>query len=341
MVHMTGDANRLEPDPKRGRSKHPGRTFLLLGLYLTLSCTPAPGGQALPPEVREPSGMARSPSRKGVFWVHSDSGNPPLLHAVDGKGRLVARARVEGSTNVDWEDIASHDGALYLADIGNNFQSRQDLAIFRVAEPSLDAGLAVQRTAVLQTIEFSYPEQERFPARRPHFDAEAIFWTTQGLWLLSKRRGDYKTVLYRVPHAMHATHATQPKSDQATSAPAATGPQTLVRVREFDLGGRGHPYGGMVTAADADPERHYLAVLSYHAIFIFDLRADPQDPLGKLVRRLELRSQIMRQCESITWDGADLLVTNEDGRLFRVPNALEGDALIFPQRAAKAPAARP
>jgi hypothetical protein len=294
------------------------RAALLASVALcTGACSDAPrhGGHTLAPEIVEASGMVRSPSREGVFWVHPDSMNPPVLHAVDREGRIVARARLTDAENVDWEDIAILGEELLVADIGNNLQSRTDLAILRIAEPALDAGTESQPIPVLERIEVRYPEQKSFPADRPLFDAESLFVFGGRMWIISKQRRTYRTVLYRVPE----------------------GPAGEVRelepVQELEIGGQGHPYGGMVTAADVDAEQRYLAMLTYHALFIFDLRAAEGDQLlSHQVRRIELRGHITRQCESVAWDGADLIVTNEDGHIFRIPQAVNGQEMLFPAR---------
>lgn len=291
----------------------------LLGVFLA-ACLPPTAGPRLPVEISEPSGMVRSPSHPGVFWVHSDSGNRPRLYAVDAEGRIVGRAEVQGVTNVDWEDIAARDGDLYIGDIGNNFQLRQDLVVLRVAEPSITDPSTIVPVPVLSRIHFRYPDQESFPATHPRFDAEALFWARDSLWLLSKHRDDHKTTLYRFP--------------ETTSEDV----QTLERVRDLELGGFGHPYGGMTTGADVSADGQHLAILSYHAIFIFDLSTDlseatkesSSDLLSHPVRRIELRAHQLLQCESITWDGQALIVTNEHGRIFRIEDAATGPDELFP-----------
>ncbi|MBX6313017.1 MAG: hypothetical protein IRY99_08905, partial [Isosphaeraceae bacterium] len=72
------------------------------------------------PAIREASGIVKSRRHRDLFWVHSDSGNPPLLFAVRRDGTLVRTYRV-AAPNLDWEDIAAdNEGHLYLGDIGNN-----------------------------------------------------------------------------------------------------------------------------------------------------------------------------------------------------------------------------
>jgi hypothetical protein len=78
------------------------------------------------------------------LWTIEDSGNPTWLYAneLDGDtlgyyelGDLGGQAgRV--IENVDWEDLAYHDGYIYVADIGDNENSRQNITIYRFLEPA-------------------------------------------------------------------------------------------------------------------------------------------------------------------------------------------------------------
>ena len=75
---------------------------------------------SIPRAIPEASGIVKSRRYPGIYWVHNDSGNPPLLFAVRGDGRIVRQFRL-AVPNIDWEDIAIDDqGHLYLGDIGNN-----------------------------------------------------------------------------------------------------------------------------------------------------------------------------------------------------------------------------
>ena len=90
--------------------------------------------------VPECSGIVKSRKHAGLFWVHSDSGNPSVLYPIRSDGSLIlpdnesdmvgstfrdASTRIgiklAGEENVDWEDITTDDrGNLIIADTGNN-----------------------------------------------------------------------------------------------------------------------------------------------------------------------------------------------------------------------------
>ena len=76
--------------------------------------------------VPEASGIVKSRRHPGIFWVHNDSGNPPLLFAIRADGQIVRQFRLD-VPNIDWEDIAIDDqGHLYVGDIGNNLGAPAD-----------------------------------------------------------------------------------------------------------------------------------------------------------------------------------------------------------------------
>src|SRR5262245_47557574 len=95
--------------------------------------------------LREASGVVASRRHPGVFWSHNDSDDLPRLFAFRRDGAPVVAAGVDparyrgvsidGARNIDWEDITSDpDGRLYIGDIGNNYSTRRNLAIYVVDE---------------------------------------------------------------------------------------------------------------------------------------------------------------------------------------------------------------
>lgn len=254
-------------------------------------------GPMLHAAIDESSGLVASRRHPGVFWTHNDSGGEARLFAVRIDGSLVASVRVRGATNVDWEDLAlDQTGRLWIADMGNNRSNRSNLALYAVPEPALEGEDAVD---VVATRAVHYPEQTGWPDPSRNFDAEALFADGDTLYALTKHRSDTRTVLYRVPPAGGA----------------------LEQQSEFDVGGDMDNYGGRVTAADLSADGRHLAVLTYHAIFIFE-RADGQHWLANPVREIPLNQRVFRQCEAIAWAGAMLVITNEAGRIFTLPDPL-------------------
>lgn len=261
----------------------------------------------LDPAVDESSGLEASVRWPGVYWTLNDSGDQPRLFAVTGEGRLLRSVPVEGATNVDWEDLTQDEaGHLWIADTGNNGNRRQDLTLYRVPEPDPGGSGAVR---VDRVIHVRYPEQRLFPdpAAR-NFDAESLFWADGTLWLLTKHRSDLQTTLYRVP--------------------ALEGSVALERVSTFDLGGDPDNHGGSATSADLDASGRWLALLTYHALFVFERPADGRQWLGQVVHRVDFDQRVTRQCEGVVWDAGEVVFTNEAGQVFRVTDPLS--AARFP-----------
>jgi hypothetical protein len=119
--------------------------------------------------VPEASGIVKSRRHTGIFWVHNDSGNPPLLFAIRADGKIVRQFRLN-VPNIDWEDIAIDDqGHLYVGDIGNNLGALPVRAIYRIDEPdpALPAERALPASAVSR---YALPRGNRFDAESLDYD---------------------------------------------------------------------------------------------------------------------------------------------------------------------------
>ncbi|MFL5347191.1 MAG: hypothetical protein ACJ8AT_20605 [Hyalangium sp.] len=116
----------------------------------------------VPAGLSELSGLAASARHPGVFWAHNDSDNAFRLYAMEDSGKIRATFTLTGATAKDLEDIAvgpcepraEAPPCVYLADIGDNFQQREQVRLFRLAEPEqlADASLPVE------TLAFTYPD---------------------------------------------------------------------------------------------------------------------------------------------------------------------------------------
>jgi hypothetical protein len=151
-------------------------------------------------EAPEASGVAVSRQIPGRLWVHNDSGDPVLL-AIDVRGRLQQRVRVAGASLRDWEDVSvapcGSQFCIYIADIGDNRLSRQDVVIYRVPEPKAEETV----TAPAEAIHAVYPDG-------PH-DAEAFFVTPSGdMFVATKEKAP---ALYRIPSSENGATARMQK----------------------------------------------------------------------------------------------------------------------------------
>ena len=73
-----------------------------------------------------------------VLWSLNDSGNDPVLFGLSESGELLAKVTVLNSRNTDWESLAQDEDYLYIADTGNNLNSRSEFSIYRVPIPTLE-----------------------------------------------------------------------------------------------------------------------------------------------------------------------------------------------------------
>ncbi|MFI6986752.1 hypothetical protein ACIBSV_50610, partial [Embleya sp. NPDC050154] len=103
--------------------------------------------------IGESSGLAPSSRHPGIAYTLNDSGNTSDVFAIDTSTcRTVAVLRVSGVTNTDWEAIAvgkddAGAPAIFVADIGNNFGTRAQVTLYRIAEPATLADAGVPATS--------------------------------------------------------------------------------------------------------------------------------------------------------------------------------------------------
>ncbi len=274
------------------------------------------------PPIDEMSGIAKSRTYEGVFWVHNDSGDRPRIFAIRLDGSVVCPApsqsdsdahaqstplayegiQIEGATHIDWEDIAIDGDTLYIADMGNNFNTRRDLTLYVLKEPN---PTTTTKTPILKRIPVAYPDQTEFPPKdRWHFDCEALFVYQGKLYVLTKHRpagqpntAEPSTTLYR----LDSEH-----TDRVN---------LLVKVDS-------HPnLGGWVTAAAMSPDERTLAVLCQapeQSVWLFE-RPEAGDQFLSKGKARQIKFQNGKQCEAIEWlDAHHVLIANEQREIFKL-----------------------
>jgi len=237
---------------------------LCVMLVACARATPAPCTDLLPPviaaRVEDPaldeiSGLAQGVRNPDLLWAVEDSGNPPLVHALDNNGHTIGHVRLDGIDNVDWEALAlgpCGDGTcIFVADIGDNLAARDNVRVLRFPEPLMAAG--AEHHVTPDQFSFRYPSGAQ--------DAEALVVTPDGLPLILTKRMDGHSQVFAFPRL--AT------SDVVTL---------------HDLGAISTAFLGMglptsVTAADLWPDGSRLVVRTYAGMWEFSvdgslLRAD-------------------------------------------------------------------
>ena len=219
-------------------------------------------GALLDEAVPELSGLAASHRRPGVQWVLSDSGNAPVLVAVDADLKRLEVVQVEGVVNHDWEDLASfeRDGRAWLliADTGDNFSLRSEASLILVPEP--EAG---QRTVTpARVIRFAYEDGPR--------DCEAMAVDVPRARVLLADKGRHPVGLYEL--ALDGDDRVR-KARRLADFPDLV-PTPAPRVQTLG----GVKWRGTATAMDLSPDGLSLIVLSTVSASLFRRRADQDWP---------------------------------------------------------------
>jgi hypothetical protein len=200
-------------------------------------------------DLPEASGLAISRRHDGLLWTHNDSGNEPILFAIDTSGRVRGRVRVSARLR-DWEDISAAPcpagDCLYIGDIGDNSMSRKSIQVLRVPEPDPDARDAGRPDVITLT----YPDG-------PH-NAEAMFIAGGRIFIVTRDRAG---AVYR---------STATPGDVLSAFNQSPMTIKLLRIGELRLIG--------VTDAEASPDGMAVAVRTSDEVVIYrtaDLVAAP------------------------------------------------------------------
>ncbi|SMB89259.1 hypothetical protein SAMN00120144_0890 [Hymenobacter roseosalivarius DSM 11622] len=231
--------------------------------------------------VPESSGLARA-DQSGTFYTHGDAGNSPILYKIDATGKLLYETRLS-VPNQDWESLAQDNrGNLFVVDAGNNNNSRQDLAIYRLNPAS---------PKQIGTIRFTYADQRKFPPAKSerNFDCEAALWHDGMVYLFTRDRANQTT---------SKVYAVSDKPGQQTA-------RLLTSL----------PINGEVTDADLSPDGKRLALLGKEELFLYEgdtfqalLKATPQ--------RINLPG--VGQTEGIVFtDSQTLVISTEEGSIYQ------------------------
>jgi len=255
-------------------------------------------GLLVNPPLAEVSGLAASRAHPGVLWLHNDGGNTPYLYAVSRRGRLLARMRVLGVPNTDWEDLAAFQlrgtSYLLLADTGDNGGLRRTLQLHVIAEPRSLAQTSLQPA---WSIVFRWPDGPR------DCEAVAVDAAAGEVLLVSKKR--VPAELFSVP--------LRPRGEGVVRARA------LGRLAGLSGPGSGAgalaqaPLEAQVTAADIAPDGRQLAVLTYGQLLVYPRRG--RESWAQAVGRAPQRRGFswLPQAEALGWsaDGDGVYVTGE------------------------------
>lgn len=135
----------------------------------------------------------------GRLITHNDSDSEAKLYEINpSTGNVSRTVNISNATNIDWEDICHDENYIYIGDFGNNDGNRTNLKIYRVSI----ADYLTNNTVSADIIHFNYAEQTDFTPNYngTNYDAEALFYHEDKLYVFSKNWEDQKTNLYEIPN---------------------------------------------------------------------------------------------------------------------------------------------
>ena len=252
-------------------------------------------GTIAPAELAEASGLVASRAHPGVLWLHNDSGDSPRLFALTEKGELLGQVTIDGAKANDWEDIALGNGPeagksyLYIADIGDNSEKRDDVQIYRVEEPALDAkGKPVSDRVMAHRLDVRYDDGDGH-------DAETLLSDpiSSNLYIVGKAG------LFQIGAPVPVFRIAFAELSGASATAVSVGTVPL----------------GPATAGDVLPDGSGIAIRNYSGVRYWT--REPGESLEQAVRRapctLPLSEGFAAQGEALgfTPDGKAYLTTTE------------------------------
>lgn len=230
--------------------------------------------------VPESSGLALT-GEAGSFYTHGDDGTQPILYKISTTGKTLAQLDIPVKSH-DWESITRDtNGHVYIGDVGNNNNSRQDLVLYRLNPANVQQ---------VQEIHLKYPDQKDFPPAKEerNFDCEATLWHAGKVYLFTKDRAQEQTSkVYAVP-------------DQPGSYTA----QQITRLA----------IPGQVTDAALSPDGRRLVLLARQEMFVLE-GSSFEEILKATPRQISLKGAGQTEGAVFT-DNNTLYISNEQGALY-------------------------
>ncbi len=121
-------------------NRHLGSVVLALSIVLVPSAAGSESSEVSrisDDRIKESSGLAISAQHRDLAYTINDAGNAPIVYAIEiSTGDVVGETKVGGGPVRDSEAIAiDGKGRMWLADLGDNDEERDDVALYRFPEP--------------------------------------------------------------------------------------------------------------------------------------------------------------------------------------------------------------
>ena len=159
--------------------------------------------------IKESSGLVKSVKHPDTYWTVNDSGDTGRVFAIDLTGKVKAVLRY-GAKPKDVEALGiDRNGTLYIADIGDNKENREQIEIYTIPEPET---LQDSSNVKYHQYDFKYPDGAH--------DAETLLIDpeTSQLYIVTKSLKG-AGMIYAAPPAP----TRQGTNDLTKLAPAPTG----------------------------------------------------------------------------------------------------------------------
>ena len=215
--------------------------------------------------------------RKEEYWGHNDRGDDAEIFRFNSEGKILQKVKLKGVKNVDWEGMTVDSKGNFY--IADIGDNKLRRKSYRVYQFT-EPKTSAKKIKKINVYKFQYADGE------PH-NCEAIFAMNDKLYIITKEQ-TVKQKIFCID-----------KLEESRTISAR-------EVGKLDIFGR-------VTDAAYSPERKQLAVLTDKEIAFYHV-AEESDLLKPPVQSTHVR---FGQCEALCYDENYLVVTNEQGSIWR------------------------
>ncbi len=231
--------------------------------------------------LKEVSGISESKIYENIIWLHNDSQDQPRIFAINQDGKVVVELTLKNAKNVDWEEIKvvknpqDSQSYIYIGDIGDNLEVRNDYKFYVVKEPNIDTSKVNQKIEIsdYQVIAFEYSDKSH--------DCEAFFVENNDIHLLTKRDSlaHYFSIKNPVPATKNIAEF-----------------QTKTKIGQY----RTRIPTSRIVAADLSNDKQHLLVKSYDTVYYYKANNDWKNVLSAEPQFVNYIPEV--QGEAICWN---------------------------------------
>lgn len=174
------------------------------------------------PVINEISGIADSKLNPGALWGQEDSGTPTRMYLIHHDGNVTHSVFIDGVTNRDWEEMALHDGNIFIAETGDNNEAYNNYKFYKFDEPTA----TTDTVQTVETINFTYPDGSH--------DSEAFIIDRDNhhIYIITKR--DNPSRIYKLSYPFGSSNTasfigTLPYSGVVGAAIAEDGKEVIIK----------------------------------------------------------------------------------------------------------------